>query len=235
MNKYQELALKYSGYAVYKNEDLSDKIDRYTYIKPEEAKIRIVQDENYNITKYYLRFQTGVHTVIVGKKVYEQQELKITSNPSVIVPIDFNSKINEVKLCYDGAVEPITIKLEYISADKEAYNQKVKAQIIEENSKKINPECKTGKDLVNIYWDIADRSVLWAELNIYLLTNGHERKVVSYKEKSDITFKSITGLANGTYLYEIIELGLNSKLIAKTDRIKFTIGAISNDFPSNAR
>ena len=86
----------------------------------------------------------------------------------------------------------------------------------------INPEHKTGTDLVNIYWNLVSDSVEETKIILYSVTNGTERLIGKYKEK-EAMFKSITGLAFGDYSYEIIECDKTGREIARTKKISFKI------------
>ena len=48
------------------------------------------------------------------------------------------------------------------------------------------------------------------------------QKSLKYKE-NEATFKSVTGLAFGTYLYEIIEFDKDGKEIARSGKIQFEL------------
>ena len=76
MNKYESFALQNAGYAIYKNENCSSESrtdasgDSWNHIPENDLSIVVKQDVNYNIVKYYLRFQTTVSKVIARDKEY---------------------------------------------------------------------------------------------------------------------------------------------------------------------
>mgnify|MGYP003331171900 CR=1 FL=1 len=100
MNKYEIFTLAYAGYAVYMSDDFdhknrTDRTDsRWSTIDEKELKIFVKQHEDYNITKYFLRFQMTVEKAIYNGKEYKQQSVGVSSNPSVVVPLDFDKKVN---------------------------------------------------------------------------------------------------------------------------------------------
>ena len=219
MNKYQDFALKYTRYVVYEDENgkkTSNGLD--AWLNASDGKITIQQSTNYNITKYYLRIDGYyIKSVVVnGKEV----EIKFTdsSHPSPVVEVDFNNRIKELTIVYRDVVEPITIPVEFIEADRSIYD----AQVQKETNALIKPEHKTGNDLVNIYWNLVNDKVEVVKINLYSISNGDTRLIGKYKEEESM-FKSITGLAYGKYCYEIIELDGSGKEVARTDKIEFTL------------
>ena len=62
------------------------------------------------------------------------------------------------------------------------------------------------------------------QINLYFVSNNSERLISKFKE-SGAMFKSVTGLAFGTYRYEVIEFGKNGKELARTQKIEFKLSA----------
>ena len=66
---------------------------------------------------------------------------------------------------------------------------------------------------------------------------GEYRKVASYEIEDGITFKSISGLAFGTYAFEITELDAKGNKIASTGKVLFGIHrpGYGSSFSANER
>lgn len=252
MNKYQKVALEVSGYAVYKSEifeesnqvDVSKTKGRFAdIINGGEALIVINQAEDYTITKYFLRFQTFVHTVIANGVTYEQRTIANSSYPSVIVPIDFNHKIKEVKLCYDGALDPISVPLKYIEADKKAYDEKLNAQKEEEYEKRAEIKTSSGNALVNVYFKPCCKEYKKSVIELYTakgkyasrgggtcvaytppLIGGEAQQLIGkFNVEEGMLFKSIPGLAYGVYGIKVIQFDKNGKKLFTSDYHFFRI------------
>ena len=221
MNKYQDFALKYTRYVVYEDENGKKTSNgRDEWLNASDGKITIQQSTNYNITKYYLRIDGYfIKSVVVNGK---EAEIKFTdsSHPSPVVEVDFNNRIKELTIVYRDVVDPITIPVEFIEADRSIYD----AQVQKETNALIKPEHKTGNDLVNIYWNLVNDKIEIVKINLYSVSNNETRLIGKYKEE-EAMFKSITGLAYGKYCYEIIEIDGAGNEVARTGKIEFTLSA----------
>ena len=208
-------------------------------VKKEEDKLVIYQDKDITIKEYHLPVANDVSflklSYYANKKWNQFAPFKY-NDKCIAGTFNFDNPITKIRVEHiNGIFEPFEIEVINNLASVEEYNKTVaeenakkESERLAELAKQINPQCKTGQDLVNIYWDIVNSNVKKVEVNLYMSDNNQVRKIVSHTEKTDVTFKSITGLARGHYLYEIIQLDGKGNLVAKTDRIKFSIGISSS-------
>ena len=227
MDKYQVFALKNAGYAVYKNENCDGKsrVDPsksdWDSILLNDNSIVIKQDEDYNITKYYLKFKNTV-----SKAIFDGMEYKTLSQNSIIIPLDFNAKVNEITIEFNGVVDPITIPIKFIDADKHAFDEKVKAAREKEFETKAQIKIATGVDLVNVYFQPCDDSCektiieLWTAEGIFNSNNYRFQPLIGgtpkqllgkFKVEEGMFFKSITGLAKGVYGIRVNQYSKNEE------------------------
>lgn len=227
MDKYQLFALKNAGYAVYKNEDCDNKsrVDSsnsdWNSILLNDNSIVIKQDENYNITKYYLRFQNTV-----SKAIFDGREYELSSQQLITIPLDFNAKVNKITIEFNGVVDPITIPIKFIDADKHAFDEKVKAAREKEFETKAQIKIATGVDLVNVYFQLCDDSCektiveLWTAEGIFSNDNYRYQPLIGgtptqllgkFKVEEEMFFKSITGLAKGVYGIRVNQYSKNEE------------------------
>lgn len=186
------------------------------YINSNEE-FEIKQNDDYNIKKHYVFIGGELFSSVKidGKKV---EVVELNPGKFYRVEVDFDNRAKELRLEFeDGLAEPTTFKLRFVEADHAIHDAKVQAQINES----IKPEHKTGQDLVNIYWNLVSEKVALSQVNLYVCSDG-ERLVGRFKE-TEMTFKSVTGLAYGTYLYEIIEFDKDGKELARTGKIEFRL------------
>ena len=221
MNKYQRFVIsRIRGYLATdsnfnENKPLIEFLD-------DEDNLVITQDENYNIKNRNLMIMSNVidHVELDGKRIDPVKENDKRNDHYVIIPFNFDKRAKQLKLYFsNGITEDVILNIAFSEADHKIFDSKVQAEINE----KIKPEHKTGNDLVNIYWNLVSDEVETTQINLYFVS-GEERLIGKYKENGPM-FKSITGLAFGTYRYEIIELGKNGEELARTKKIEFKISA----------
>lgn len=225
MNKYQKFVVeRIRGYLATEMDFNSNK--PLIEFLDENNNLLITQDENYNIKhRNLLLASTSISYVeIDGKRIDKINDDNCKLKNSVIIPFDFDKKSSKVTIHFmDDIVEPIDLGIRYIEVDHSIYDAKVQKEV----NSRINPEHKTGNDLVNIYWDLVSERVSETRVILYSVSDGKERLIAKYKE-NEAAFKSITGLAFGNYKYEIIEFDEEGKELARTPKISFTIKAASS-------
>ena len=217
MNKYQRFVLEQVKCCVSKDEEPSfDKMFVEFVNSKEEFEVR--QDENYNIKKHFIHIRGAqiASVKVDGKSAALTNEEK----KQYRIAVNFEKPAKEIEIEFaDHICENLKLRLAFIEVDHQIYDSKVQAEINE----RIHPEHKTGIDLVNIYWDSVSYKVAYSQINLYVVATG-ERLIGKFKE-SETTFKSITGLAFGTYHYEIIEFDNDGKELARTNKISFNLTA----------
>lgn len=248
MNKYQTFALKNAGYGVWKDESGMDKQEKkssWSCILDTNSKIVINQDENYNITKYYVVFQPTVVKVIAGGKEFNLQSIDDLSHQLVIVPVDFNNQIAEMELHFNGVIDPIKIPVEYKAVDKNIFDSKLENERQSNLAAKANIKVSTGDDLVNIYFQPCNDSYEKTVIELYLavgkypppprviaIGRTHRPVLLSatpgqiigkFKVEDGMMFKSITGLAKGAYGFKLSQYDGKGNLLFTTDYQYFQI------------
>lgn len=194
-------------------------------------KIIIPQDENYNITKYVVRFNKGIEIVkkvLLGDNEYNVSKVNIdvpvdneynVSKVNIDVPVDFNNKMKEMEL-YFNAIDPIKIPIEYKEVDKKVYDAKVEKERIAGLIAEANIKVSTGTDLVNIYFKPVTAEYERTEISLY---DQGSNLLGNFKVDEGMYFKSITGLAYGKYYVKLIQYAKGDKEIFSSDKIEFVI------------
>lgn len=194
--------------------------------------INIVQDEDINIQKYILVFNSikFINDVLfyhsydnknwteikVGKLTRENREFEAKS-----LEIDFAKPIKYIKIVdKNKIIDDIVLKVIFVEADKEKYYSKIEAARKELLLKNAHIKHATGIDLVNIYFQPCCEE--YTTTAIILYTND-QLFMAKYQVDKDFFFKSISGLAYGTYYYEAIQYDKNNKELIKTPKTKFSI------------
>ena len=252
MNKYQIFALQYAGYSVWKDETYKEesrvdsKSGNWTCVLDTNERIVVKQDENYNITKYYIRFQTTIDKAIVNGKEYLPQTIGTSSYPSVVVPVDFENQIKEITLSFHDAIEPITIPVEFVAVDRKIFDDKAAKETQARLEQIAAIKVSTGADLVNIYFQPCSDNYDKTVIELYLANGTYSRPpmvmgkhdvfhpqllsatpgqmIGKFKVEEGMMFKSITGLAKGAYGFKLSQFDDKGNLLFKTDYQYFQIG-----------
>lgn len=229
MNQYQKFVFE-KMIKIYLREPESAEVKMCNVL---DDKVVLKQLDDITITKYQLIFEISDINVLQIEYLEGSEWKKTTELFKGQLPqidIDFVKPINKIKISTPLKLfDDFEIDIEYEMADKEAYYKKIKE---EEEKRKleeqetlnalINPEHKTGRDLVNIYWNYVNDNAKIAKINLYAIFESDNRLIAKYTEEGTM-FKSITGLAFGTYCYEIIELDCDNYEIARTKKIEFSL------------
>lgn len=225
MDKYQKFILDRTVCFISANKepDSNAKKNSVTSFVNENGEFLVKQVENYNIKKHFILF-SGVKLASVeidgsACEVIDTPKHGLLDEKTIVVPVDFDKQAKQIKVSFpDGLAEPLALKFCFVETDHSIYDSKVQAEI----NQKICPEHKTGTDLVNIYWNLVSDEVETTQINLYFVSNNSERLISKFKE-SEAMFKSVTGLAFGTYRYEVIEFDKNGKELARTQKIEFRL------------
>ena len=219
MDKYQKFVLDHIGVCISINEELAFNCKLSNLINSNEE-FEVKQNENYNIKKHFIYFyDNGEQLASVKVDGKTTKPAEIDGRKYLRAEVDFDKPAKEIRFEFaDGICEPLICKLKFIEVDHGIYDSKVQAEI----NASIKPEHKTGVDLVNIYWNLVSDKVVESQVNLYFVSQTGERIIGKYKE-TEISFKSVTGLAFGRYCYEIIEFGKDGKELARTGKVYFDL------------
>lgn len=219
MDKYQKFVFEHIAVCISVNEELSFNC-KLTDLINSDGEFEVKQNENYNIKKHFIYFKdNGEQLASIKVDGKTTKPVEIDGKKYARAEVDFDNPAKEIRFEFaDGICEPLTCKLKFIEVDHGIYDSKVQAEI----NASINPEHNTGVDLVNIYWNLVSDKVVESQVNLYFVSRTGERVIGKYKE-TEISFKSVTGLAFGKYCYEIIEFGKDGKELARTGKVYFDL------------
>lgn len=225
MDKYQSILLfgepshkMYSCYCV----SVKDGCHIEGYIDCETDSYTLKQEEDIDSTKYTF----GVQAIPVIAKCYYLKngtwhETKEHHNMHVC-ELDFNNRVKKYKICFkDNMADDYIFSFIYQEIDKDAYYAKQEQQKKDDLLKAASIKHSTGNDLVNIYFQPCSDE--YERTEITLFKDG--QMLAKYKVDDGVFFKSISGLAYGTYEYVVKQYAKGDKLLLETDKIKFSISA----------
>lgn len=249
MNKYQEYLMNNSNkfylYAqdesnkfleAFKNSEitlrqfnsliLGDKCNDNNHFREELTigdKITVKQIEDITIKKYFIFLHNDNFEEIytVKNNVREPALQKCGEGITAFgIQVDFDSKIDSIIIKFKlDLADHLDVPIVYIEADKEKYYAKQAQQKKDNLLKTANIKHSTGNDLVNIYFQPCSDEYERTEITLF----KDNQMLAKYKVDDGVFFKSINGLAYGTYEYIVKQYVKDDKLLLETDKIKFSI------------
>lgn len=184
MDKYQLNLFKKIKF-IKLNSPLGDGMVEYN-----DSELILIQNENYNITKYSLLIDDSLlQKIVVDGNEYKGE-----------IIIDFNTKINEIKFFFkNNLVDVIALKLSYVFSDREKYDLKVAVENREKMLKEMNPKIRIGNRVANIHWIGVTKNYDYMILTVFALIDDKEMLMEKNKVSNGVFFKSLIDLAPGDY------------------------------------
>ena len=217
MNKYQKYFLKEDAYidCFALGSDINCSLDRTL----ENGVVRIKQNEDISIKEYTLASRYPFDYLCENEW---RKSSKMENRVWQIAKFDWTVPIEKVRFLVDNEfVEALEINIEYEFADVEAYNKKQEQKRKNDLIEKASIKHSTGADLVNIYFQPCSSDYIRTEITLY--RDG--LMLAKYKVDEESFFKSIGGLAYGTYSFVVKQFDKNDNLLLETEHIEFTVKA----------
>ena len=215
MNKYQKYFLKEDAYidCFALGSDINCSLDRTL----ENGVVRIKQNEDISIKEYTLASRYPFDYLCENEW---RKSSKMENRVWQIAKFDWSVPIEKVRFLVDNEfVEALEINIEYEFADVEAYNKKQEQKRKNDLIEKASIKHSTGADLVNIYFQPCSSDYIRTEIALY--RDG--LMLAKYKVDEESFFKSIGGLAYGTYSFIVRQFDRNDNLLLETEHIEFTL------------
>ena len=221
MDKYQKVLLETEKTSVFfactskKNFAVLDGGFNY-----DEDVYTLTQEEDIFSTKYEFVVKTNPNIETCTFLVNGEWQSASRKGSAFSVELDFENRVEKVKLTFaDNIVDDYIFSIQYVEADKDLYYQK---QAEEQKAKLLSAaqiKHSTGADLVNIYFQPC--CVQYAKTEIVLYKDT--MMLAKYKVEEETFFKSISGLAPGTYSYVIKQYDKKDDLLMETEHFEFRI------------
>ena len=246
MDKYLSRALDNYGIGICFANKAKQSVNTFEKNSVAEFKLPIKQDEDINIVNYQiLIFETGDYTPLESVQVFKGgkwtalkqlkkadgfewydkvQRLIDHEKKLFVVDVDFNNRIEKVKLVFNNNfVDPIEFELVYAESSKEAYYKKVAEQNRQSLINAAQIKLATGADLVNIYFQPCSEKCAKTVVELYS-TMGGKMLLGKFTVEEGMFFKSITGLAHGSYEVKVSQFDKENKEIFTSDPFPFVLG-----------
>ncbi len=217
MNNYQKYFLKEDAYidCFALGSDINCSLDRTL----ENGVVRIKQNEDISIKEYTLASRYPFDYLCENEW---RKSSKMENRVWQIAKFDWAVPIEKVRFLVDNEfVEALEINIEYEFADVEAYDKKQEQKRKNDLIEKASIKHSTGADLVNIYFQPCSSDYIRTEIALY--RDG--LMLSKYKVDEESFFKSIGGLAYGTYSFIVKQFDKSDNLLLETEHIEFTVKA----------
>lgn len=200
----------------------------------------LTQDEDIFSTKYALVIKTNSNIETCTIFVNGEWQSATRKGAAFAIGLDFENRVEKVKLTFaDNIVDDYIFSIQYVEADKDLYYQKQEADRKANLLAAAQIKHSTSSDLINIYFQPCCDKYEYTEILLYIPQEenfkgwtGDGRKVVEILSWSMIKkckvspedfYKSINGLAPGTYSYVIKQYDKKDELLMETEHFEFRI------------
>ena len=186
----------------------------------DEDTYTLTQEEDIFSTKYEFVVKTNPNIETCTFLINGEWQSASRKDSAFFIELDFENRVEKVKLTFaDNIVDDYIFSVQYVESDKDLYYQK---QEEEQKAKLLSAaqiKHSTGADLVNIYFQPC--CVQYAKTEIVLYKDT--MMLAKYKVEEETFFKSISGLAPGTYSYVIKQYDKKDDLLMETEHFEFRI------------
>lgn len=190
--------------------------------------ISITQNDNYHVHEYNINI---VHPVISEIWIIKKGKKVIGTNLEQFsrkVVIDFDHKSPSIFISFkDDLADAIEIPIEYIDADKKAWDEKVRKETAEELANIVNVKITKADSLVNILFRPINKNYIHCKVVLYYTYtfNGEKQYqlIGEFKSVENMFFIPITNLGHASYAICLKQYDKENKLIYESDKIVFQI------------
>ena len=226
MDKYQEYLMNrvYFGYTVGGSLAVDGKALGY-FMRTEG--FTLVQNKDITIEGYGI----AVHGSVIEKAYAVKGKRKFLfkawdgerRNPELeylYLPIDFENRMDSIVLVFKNELaDDLTVPLNYLPADKEAYYAEKEQERIRALLDHAHISVATGENLANIYFQpcIDDVSVT----EVYLFKDGY--RIMTYRAEGERCFIAITDLAYGVYEFSLAQYDKSGSKLVESPKTSFTV------------
>ena len=188
--------------------------------------LEIKQLDDINIKKYFLflynkNFENVRYTQnnkVIDAYVKTQDDITAYG-----IELDFDNRIENIIIEFKyNMADPLTVKLNYQEADKNAYYEKIENARIGDLVNKLSISHSCGQDLVTIKFQKCSDIVKYTKISLF-----DDKKLLmgEFKVDEGMFYKSITNLAYGKYYYKLAQFDFQNKLIVESDFVEFRLSA----------
>lgn len=206
----------------------------------EEDCFALTQEDDIFSTQY--DFVLKANANIAACLYYLNGEWKETERRGVnfVVLLDFENRVEQIKIVFaDNLADDYVFTVRYVEADKELYCKKQKEKLKADRLAAAQIKHATGADLVNIYFQPCCTDYEYTEIYLYIPQDyatvggpcGPVKKPSSWqlfkkcKVPSEDFYKSISGLAYGTYAYVVKQFDKKGNVLLETEYMEFSLEA----------
>ena len=246
MNKYQKTLLENEKGKIFyyctskKNSGVLD--SNFDY---ENDCYSLIQDDDIFSTQYPFVLKQNSNIEFCSYLIDGTWQVAEQKGGCFVIILDFENRIAKIKLTFaDNIVDDYTFSVKYVEADKDLYYQKQEADRKANLLQSAQIKHSTGTDLINIYFQPCCSDYEYSEILLYIPQDyvtvggpyGPVKKPSSWqmfkkcKVPSEDFYKSINGLAYGTYAYVIKQFDKKDNLLLETEYIEFSLKAPKQPF-----
>ena len=239
MNKYQRAILENQDTKVfYTCSSVKNHAPTAADFDYDTDKYQLIQEEDIFSTQYEFIVKANSNIESCEFCINGEWHTAERKEGNFLLVLDFNSRTEKIKLSFaDNIADDYIFSVQYVEADKDLYYQKQEADRKANMLQSAQIKHSTGTDLINIYFQPCCSDYEYTEIYLYIPQDyvteggpyGPVKKPSSWqlfkkcKVPSEDFYKSINGLAYGTYAYIIKQFDKKDNLLLETEYIEFSL------------
>lgn len=200
----------------------------------------LTQEEDIFATKYEFLVKANTNIESCSFLINGEWCNATRKGSSFAIELDFDNRVDKIKLTFaDNIVDDYIFSVEYAEADKDLFYKKQAEEKKVRLLSSAQIKHSTGTDLINIYFQPCCDEYEYTEILLYIPNEyvtvggpyGPVKKPSSWqmfkkcKVPAEDFYKSINGLAYGTYAFIIKQYDKNNTLLMQSEYIEFTLKA----------
>ncbi len=208
MDKYQKLLLTRGKISLSINQ-----IDNQE-IAIKEDSITLVQNNDITITDYVFYFENDAVVSAVAMQGADAISLNKDGN-RFFIKIDFENPFDNLQISFKNNIaDDIRMPFVFVCANKDQYYKRIEEEQRIAYQKTANINCVAGADLINVYFQPCCEEYDHSEVALY---RGFFLGI--FPVEKNYFYKSITGLAYGTYNVKIKQFKQDGSVILESDLV----------------
>ncbi|MDD4070382.1 MAG: hypothetical protein PHF05_08045 [Candidatus Izemoplasmatales bacterium] len=210
MDKYQEKLLRNTK-IVLLTENYENKVEL------DGDKIVLQQSENYTLEKYNLVFENPQIELI---EIDSDNDTNYKSNDNAInIPFNISKPMKKLTIHFANELaDALEIQVIMKYADKEQWNEKVSAENERNMKEQMSLTCRTGYNLLNVFWINISKAVVKTQLEVYAVEDNKELLMIENVFDKETLYYALDKMAYGEYKVVLKQFDENNKIIVEDAR-----------------
>ena len=209
MDKYQERLLRDTN-AILLAEQYEKKVSF------DGDKLILFQSENYTLEDYVLRIENPQIDYVV---VTTDKETKVVSKDNIVsISFKISNLVKLIKIFFKEELADVCeIQVDFRFGDKEIWDNKVREEKQKNLKELFSLTCRTGINILNLFWSNVSKEVENTKLEIYAKEEGKEIFMFEKTFENNIFFFAMDKIAFGKYIVRMKQISKKGEILIEDE------------------